>query len=151
MDVTHSARAQARKLFLYLTGESGSSSSKYPFPTSPDSNPQSSQTAHRDTRIGRGEGDGGFWSNLTGLFSGIGKGVSGGNSSGSGRKDEWRETYEEGEVHCDLMKVSSAFTFGLIVRLSVLFFSRTKMEISNGGISSLICRVCAPVFSFIIL
>lgn len=106
IDVARSARAQARRLFLYLTGESdSSSSSKYPFPTGSDSGKLSSQSSRRESYIGRNENDGGWWSSLTGLFSGIGKGGPSGRSSGSGRKDEWRELYEEGEVHCDLVKV----------------------------------------------
>lgn len=112
VDLVRSARAQARRLFLYLTGENAASTSpRNPFHTGsePGSNPLHS--SHRDTQIGRSESDGGLWSGLTGLFSGIGRSASGGRSSGSSRKDEWRELYEEGEVHCDLIKV----------RLSVYF------------------------------
>lgn len=114
-DTLSRAKEKARRLFLYLTGEAGSSSGPSSYPYSSSSSPgQGSEPPHqhrRETQIGRShtdeKGSGGFWSSLAGLFSGISLksanvGVSG---AGSGAHKSAFETFEEGEVHCDLVKV----------------------------------------------
>lgn len=108
-----SAKIQARKYFLYLTGETGpSSSSAYPFLTGADTSTSghTPQPPRRETQIGRTESGGGLWASITGLFSGIGRNASGGGFSGTGRDEEGKEVYDEGEVHCDLVKVGPMFT-----------------------------------------
>ncbi|KAI5124415.1 hypothetical protein M0805_008299 [Coniferiporia weirii] len=104
------ASERARQLFLYLTGEAGSSltssSSSYSLASGSNTSPGGALSPLRkETHIGRSEGGGGLWASVTGLFSGIGKGISGeGLSSSSGRAKERGELFEEGEVHCDLVK-----------------------------------------------
>lgn len=110
-DALRRAKDRARQLFLYLTGESASSSSSsYPYPASAGSL-TGQRPVKRETQIGRGkpEDEGGFWSSIVGVFSGIGVSRKGPGASGRGRGEleEVRERYEEGEVHCDLVKVNS--------------------------------------------
>ena len=113
-DTLQRAKEKARRLFLYLTGESGmsSASSAYPYPNASSTSGagEYSQSHRRDTQIGRSNTDqeqsGSFWSGITGLFSGIGLKSAKESGSGSrGSPSSAFETYEEGEIHCDLVKV----------------------------------------------
>ena len=104
-----STKDTARRLFLYLSGEaySGPPGPFYPPGQGPDSSsPTTGPTSRRDTQIGRNTEEGGFWSTITGLFSGIGKGLSASSQSGSSGAEKLVEVFDEGEVHCDLIKVS---------------------------------------------
>ncbi|KAH8120602.1 TIM21-domain-containing protein [Phellopilus nigrolimitatus] len=108
------ARESARRVFLYLTGEAGSSSSSASFPFSSTSQSDAHDAApspygRRETHIGQHAGDeeGGLWASVAGLFSGIGKSIgaaAGSGAAGRGRKEGRGEIFEEGEVHCDLVK-----------------------------------------------
>ncbi|THH09883.1 hypothetical protein EW145_g1725 [Phellinidium pouzarii] len=83
----------------------------------------------RETHIGRSESGGGLWASVTGLFSGIGKGVRGSGSSSSGVKAEVRsEIYEEGEVHCDLVKDD---TGDFIWRYIIVDMPNTRVRYPN--------------------
>lgn len=96
---------RTRSLFLYLTGENGSGSSgaKYPYDTG-DVAPSHSSLDRRETQIGKVSGEGsGLWSTVTGLFSGLGRNVAA--PTGSSSSGSRAEIYDEGEVHCDLIKV----------------------------------------------
>lgn len=113
-DVGRQARERARRLFLFLTGEGGGatttrSSSTGSSGVAPGDPPIGS--SRKETQIGRaskiGEG-GGLWGSIAGLFSGIGKGARGGADGESGALySERLRTFEEGEVHADLVKVRS--------------------------------------------
>ena len=106
---THAYRSaveKARRLFWYLSGEPGST-------YSPPSHSFPHHTTRKETHIGRSsheeEEKGGFWSSVTGLFSGLGRGLSSGTGEASGLGGvRWDGlTFEEAEVHCDLVKDES--------------------------------------------
>ncbi|OCB91642.1 hypothetical protein A7U60_g1103 [Sanghuangporus baumii] len=106
-ETARNTRDSARRLFLYLSGEaySGPPGPSYPLGSGPDS-PSSTTTSssRRDTRIGRTTEEGGIWATITGLFSGIGKGIGATSRSRGSGTEKHVEVFEEGEVHCDLVK-----------------------------------------------
>lgn len=98
--VSESARAakdKSRRLFLYLIGDSEPS----PPPLFPYSGLES--TSGRQTKIGNAGTNGGVWSSITGIFSGLGKTLSTGGGYNH-EKDDHSVHYEEAEIHCDLVK-----------------------------------------------
>ncbi|EJD04345.1 uncharacterized protein FOMMEDRAFT_19598 [Fomitiporia mediterranea MF3/22] len=103
-----STRDSARRLFLYLSGESdsGSSGPSYPFSSGTDgSSLPAAPTTRRETHIGRNtEEGGGLWSSIAGMFSGIVKSTDASSSSGESGARKREEIFEEGEIHCDLVK-----------------------------------------------
>jgi len=107
LDAYARTKEKGRRLFWYLTGESGSS----PPPVSP-AHTSPSVTQRKQTHIGRQsheeEAQGGMWSSITGLFSGLGRGLGSGrdeSASSSNGSSVWKgATFDEAEVHCDLVK-----------------------------------------------
>ncbi|KLO20481.1 hypothetical protein SCHPADRAFT_991838 [Schizopora paradoxa] len=100
-------KEKGRRLFWYLTGESGSSPPQVsPAHTSPSAPPPRKQT-HIGRQNHEEEAKGGLWSSITGLFSGLGRGLGDGSASAasSNAGSGWRGVaFEEAEVHCDLVK-----------------------------------------------
>ena len=89
---------RSRRLFLFLTGEPLSSTT---------SASEISSASDRDGRLGRPSTDreeesGGFWTTFTGVFSGLGRSPQ--KSSSNGFVERSHETFDEGEVHADLVK-----------------------------------------------
>ena len=133
----HAFEDRTKSLFLYLTGENDSSSPKYPYDTGVQKSSQSLE--RRETQIGKTSGSGGLWASVTGLFSGVGKSVL--STTGSSSSASSNELYEDGEVHCDLIRVSLSKTLKSSLSKQSLLCLRTTMGTSCGDTFSLTCRV----------